>query len=217
MGAGLTVGRSIPIIAAGIVGLVGYYGPWVPHRASGLVVIGLDLAEYVKFLPKVGPNPAAVTRETFYLPLIAVSLGAVLLASRRSLPRWLRCCLAAASVPVALAMLPPAWSPAVLRLPDFRLQVMAIGVCLLAVPLIPLTRYLPDRLVLALLVALALAAAIWPAWGFLQVLPTIGGLYGHTLRAGWGFWANLAGFLGAAFFGCAEILRSRNSGINATI
>lgn len=207
-GSQLTGGRSIPIIVAGLAGLVGYYGPWVPHRAAGLVVIGLDLAEYVKFLPKVAPGPGAIAREIFYLPLFTVSMGAALLASRRSLPGWLRWGLAVASVPAALAMLPPAWSPAVLRLPEFRLQMVAMGACLLAVPLASLTRYLPNRLVLTLMVTLALAAAIGPAWGFSQALPTIGGLYGHTLHPGWGFWLSMTGFLGVAFFACAEILRS---------
>ena len=31
----------------------GYVGPWVDHRVAGLAILGLDLGEYVKFLPLV--------------------------------------------------------------------------------------------------------------------------------------------------------------------
>ena len=49
-------------------------------------------------------------REFFYLPLFAGSLIASLLASRRTLPRWLRVLLGLGAIPLALAMLPPAWT-----------------------------------------------------------------------------------------------------------
>jgi hypothetical protein len=182
------------LVLLGLAGLAGYYGPWVPHRAAGLVVIGLDLAEYVKFLPPVASGEIALRREIFYLPLLASSVGASLIASRRALPRWLRWFLALAAIPLALAMLPPAWSPAVLRLPEFRLQVLAILGCLTLVLVIPLLRRLPDRPVMGIIAALALAAAVFPAWGFLRVLPPIEGLYNHPIRPGWGFWATILGF-----------------------
>ncbi|MCB0079731.1 MAG: hypothetical protein KDE47_02315 [Caldilineaceae bacterium] len=46
--------------------LTGYVGPWVPHRVSGLVVTGLDLAEYVKFLPIIRSGQVSLWREGFY-------------------------------------------------------------------------------------------------------------------------------------------------------
>ena len=137
-----TAGRVwLPLIAAGLVGLAGYFGPWVAHRASGLIVSGLDLGEYVKFIPQVLTGQIAVRREVFYLPLFAGSLMASLMASRRTLPRWLRVLLGLAAIPLALAMLPPAWSPATLRLPEFRLQMAALLFCLLMAPAVIVTRY----------------------------------------------------------------------------
>jgi hypothetical protein len=202
-----TAGRVwLPLIAAGLVGLAGYFGPWVAHRASGLIVSGLDLGEYVKFIPQVLTGQIAVRRELFYLPLFAGSLMASLMASRRTLPRWLRVLLGLAAIPLALAMLPPAWSPVTLRLPEFRLQMAALLFCLLMVPAVIVTRFLPDRLVLVLIAALAVPAAILPAWGFLEVRPAIAGLYHQPLRLGWGFWAELIGFLFAAFWAIAAAL-----------
>ena len=36
-----------------LLAFLGYVGPWVDHRVAGLAVLGLDLGEYVKFLPQV--------------------------------------------------------------------------------------------------------------------------------------------------------------------
>jgi hypothetical protein len=200
--------RWIILIATAAIGLAGYYGPWVPHKAAGLIVIGLDLAEYVKFLPDVIAGRVVLRRELFYLPLFATSIGASLIAGRRAAaPVWGRVLLALASISCAAAMLPPAWSPAVLLLPEFRLQVMGLALCWLLVPAALLTRYLPDRLILALIALLSLAAALAPAWGFLQVHAGIEALYRQALPLGWGFWAGAAGFLATAVFACAEALR----------
>ncbi|MCX7670384.1 MAG: hypothetical protein N2439_09960 [Anaerolineae bacterium] len=189
------------------IGVIGYYGPWVPHKAAGLVVLGLDLAEYVKLLPDVIAGRVVLIRELFYLPLFAASASAALLAGRRNLPRWSRALLGLVSFPLAAAMLPPAWSPAVLLQPEFRLQVMAMIVCWLLVPAALITRYLPNRLILIMIFLLSLMAAIAPAWGFLQVHPGIEALYRRPLPPGWGFLVGTAGFLAAALFACAETLR----------
>jgi len=202
--------RWLALIVAGLCGLIGYYGPWIPHRAVGLIVLGLDLAEYVKFLPQVAGGEIVLRRELFYLPLIAASAGSALIASRDGLPRWARWLLALAAIPAALAMLPPAWSPAVLAQPEFRLQVVAIGACLALIAMIPLLQRLPDRIVLGCVALLALLAAIVPAWGFLRVLAPIESLYGHAIKPGWGFWTSLLGFGAAAVIAIAEMLRPRS-------
>jgi len=200
--------RWLPLILAGLVGLAGYFGPWVPHRAVGLVITGLDLAEYVKFLPQVASGEIALRRETFYIPLFAGSLSAALLASRRELRSWVRFTLALGAIPLALAMLPPAWSPAGLRLPEFRLQVIAIAICLGALPTaLLLARFLPNAVILALAALLALAAAILPAQDFLRVRPAILDLYRASPPLGWGFWACIAGNLTLTLIAVAETIR----------
>lgn len=57
-----------------LLAFLGYVGPWVDHRVAGLAVLGLDLGEYVKFLPGVRAGATGLWREGFYLPLVAISL-----------------------------------------------------------------------------------------------------------------------------------------------
>jgi len=185
-----------PMLVLGwLVCLAGYFGPWVPHKAAGLVILGLDLAEYVKLLPEVASGQVPLRREIFYLPLVSASVSAALLASRRQLPLAVRTLLMIAAIPTALAMLPPAWSPATLRLAEFRLQVIAIVACLSLIPGVLLTRHLPCHLVFAIIDLLAFASALLPAWGFLSVRPLIAQLYRQPLAIGWGFWLCIGGSL----------------------
>ncbi len=209
---GETARRWIPLILVAAGGLAGYFGAWAPGRAAGLTITGGDLAEYVKFVPQLMSGEISLRREIFYLPLCAGSLTASLLAGRRSLPGWLRAPLALAAIPLALAMLPPAWSPGRLIEPEFRLQTLAILICLLMVAAIALTRYLPDRLILGALALLALAAAIFPEWGYVQVQPAIAALYRQALPGGWGFWMTVAGFALAAFWALFQMLSPAQRG-----
>ncbi len=201
--------RWIVLTAIGILGVVGYFSPWIPHKAAGLVITGLDLAEYVKFLPEVMSGQTPLRREAFYVPLAAGSLIATLLASRPKLG-ILRGLLFLAAITLALAQLPPAWSPSALRAPEFRTQTMAILLCLATIPLVMLIRYLPDRLILVSVSLLALVAALWPAWSFLQVRPAIAAAYNTPLPLGWGFWTCLVGYAGLAFLSLAFALERRS-------
>lgn len=198
--------RWLPVLLLWLLAWAGYFGAWTPHRAAGLVITGVDLAEYVKFLPPVMSGQIPIQREAFYLPLVSASLTATLVASRRSLPFGLRLLLGAAAIPLALAMLPPAWTPGLLRLPEFRLQTLAILACLTALPLTVLLRYLPDRVILLGIALLALAAALWPAWSFSRVLPAIRDVYRAALAPGWGFWLALIAQLGLAFYAIARAI-----------
>jgi hypothetical protein len=175
--------------------LAGYFGAWVWRHAAGLVVTGVDLAEYVKFLPPYRAGQLNLLRESFYMPLVSASLTAGLVASRRVLPLWLRWVSGFVAIPLALAMLPPAWSPGLLTLPEFRLQTVVMAACIACLLLLPVTRFLPDAVVLLLIALLALAAAIWPVSSFLPLLPPIEDLYRQPVRPGWGFWLSSLGFL----------------------
>jgi hypothetical protein len=182
------VPAQVSAVALALLGLIGYFGPWIPHKAAALVLTGVDLAEYVKFLPEVRSGTLSVPRELFYLPLFSGSLLLVLLASDRGLAypwpvRWL---MVVMSVPVALFMLPPAWTPQLMQTPEFRVQAVAILVCVLVAASHALLRRSRPILLRLCGVALALAAAIAPVWQFLRVRPLISNVYNKPLAMGWG-------------------------------
>ena len=96
-----------------------------------------------------------------------------------------------------------------MRLPEFRLQILALLACLTAIPLTVLLRYLPNRAVLLAIALFALAAVLWPAWSLNQVLPAIRDIYRAPLAPGWGFWLALIAQLGLALYATARTITTR--------
>jgi hypothetical protein len=191
--------------------VLGYWGPWIPASAAGLRVLGLDMAEYVKFIAEVRSGQITLTREVFYLPLAALSLSLSLLAHRPELrlPGLVRWGLNLLAVPAALAMLPPAWTPGLLTTPEFVKQTAAIGVCVVAAALsYPLLRRLPAKLAAGIILLLALLAVVPALLTFARLSPALDAIYGRELPSGRGLWQMSLGF---ALLGCGALLASRRS------
>jgi hypothetical protein len=179
---------GLPVAA--LLTLAGYFGPWIPHPAAGLVVTGLDLGEYVKFLVPVLSGEITIWREGFYLPLVTVSLALSLCAFRPEFAYRapVRALLLALAAVAALNMLPPAWTPGLLRTPEFRLQSAAILLCLAALLVSPLLALLPRWLPALLIPTLSTATIVVCSVQFNRVFPAIEALYNQNLQRGWGFW-----------------------------
>ena len=177
--------------------LAGYFGPWVPHRVAGLVVTGLDLGEYVKFLPTVRGGQVMLWREGFYLPLVTVSLALSLAAFRPQLRYgWsMRVLLLVIAGIAALNLLPPAWGPATFTNPEFRQQIAALALCLGAAAISPFLALLPRWVGSSVVLLLSLATLWFPLRDFLRVLPTIRELYNEPLSPGWGVYVMVCGLL----------------------
>ena len=176
---------------------LGYYGPWVAHTTAALSLGGVDMAEFVKFLPPVQDGSLPIVRQLFYLPPLAVVVSVALSAWSRTLryPWPLRWLFLAAALPVSLQLLPPAWSPSSLLGPEFRLQTAALGGCWLLLALSWLLGRLPAWVGGSLTAVLALGAASLPAWQFELAKPAINAVYGRPPAVGWGFWAGIAGLV----------------------
>jgi len=177
--------------------LAGYFGPWVAHRVAGLVVTGLDLGEYVKFLPVVRQGQVVLWREGFYLPLVVVSLALSVAAFRPQLRYgwFVRTLLLAIAGIAALNLLPPAWNEATFQNPEFRQQVLALLLCLVAAAFSPFLALLPGWFSNGLIALLSVAALWFPLSAFLQVLPAIRELYNQPLQPGWGVYLLVSGLL----------------------
>lgn len=190
---------------------LGYWGPWIPALAAGLRVLGLDMAEFVKFIAEVRSGQITLTREVFYLPLAALSLSLSLLAHRPELrlPGWVRWVLNLLAVPAALAMLPPAWTPGLLTTPEFVKQTVAIGVCVLVAALsYPILRRLPAKLAAGIILLLALLAVVPALLTFSRLSPALDAIYGYELPPGRGLWQMPLGF---ALLVCGALLAARQS------
>lgn len=188
-------------LVVSLLALSGYFGPWIDHKVAGLVVTGLDLGEYVKFLPIVQSGQVTLWREGFYLPLFTISLVCSLSAyhyTNANVDRfgWLvRILLLIVAGVAALNMLPPAWTPARMMTPEFRLQANAILFCLTALAFSPLLALLPTLMHRLMIPILSILSIWYPVQQFWQVLPSISGLYNHPQQFGWGVYAMIVGFL----------------------
>lgn len=194
-----------------ILALVGYWGPWVDHKAAALVLSGLDMADFVKLLPGVRAGAERVVRELFYLPPLAAALCLALLALtplRRGegYPRWARAIMLIVAALLALVVLPP--YPFVLRAlwsAELRWQFVASVLCLLLIG-VGVRRRPSPSLAARLMVALALAGAILPLWQFFAIRHALDRIYGQPIRIGWGLWLTAGGFLIVALAGTATLL-----------
>jgi len=187
-------------LAAVLLGLaalaLGYWGRWISHPAAGLNILGVDLPEYVKFVPEARYGAISINRLVFFGPPVALALGLILFASMRlHLSIWLRGLAGVLAVPVALSMLPPAWTPGLLMTPEFRAQTLAIMALSAAVFLIPLWKaLLPDWLRGGLFIFVGLLP--WPALSaFYKLLPALEKLYSHPLKPGPGVFFLAIGML----------------------
>lgn len=186
-----------------LLAFAGYVGAWVDHRVAGLVITGLDLGEYVKFLTPVRSGEVVLWREGFYLPLVAVSVTASLAAFRREMRyAWpLRAALLALAIVAALNLLPPAWTPQRMLTDEFRQQALALAGCLAAMAFSPLLALLPVRAFAVIVVVLSISATIIPVRQFLLILPAVSELYNHPQAPAWGMAlcaASLLALAGAA-------------------
>lgn len=176
----------LPIAA--LLTLTGCFLPWIEHPAAGLVVLGLDLAELVKFLYPVQQGDIRLWREGFYLPLMAASFSLSLNAFRRDLshpdagsenvqakddaqrleayPWPVRVALLLLAAIAALNLLPPAWTPRLLLSPEFLLQSVALFFCLLFAAVSPFAALIvtPHSLLEALGMSPASAPRHGRAW-----------------------------------------------------
>lgn len=194
---------------------IGYYGPWIAHKTSALAISGVDMGEFVKFLPCVVGGTLPVVRQWFYLPPVAIVLGVALLARSRHLryPWPLQMILLVLAIPVSLQLLPPAWSPGSLLTAEFRLQAIALAICWLLLAGAGFLARLSVRLRAALAALLGLTAAALSTWQMMVSKPSIDDVYGAALPLGWGYFVCMGGLAAASFGSLFFLTRTRDQGL----
>jgi hypothetical protein len=176
--------------------VVGYLGPWIPHKTAALTVTGLELAEFAKFFPQVQGGTVAINRVLFYLPLVAASVTLALFVSRSTgrLIRWTVLLAIAALLSAALLPYPivegmrhalttrSAFAVAPQYVGHLTLIIVGLALTLLA----PLAGQLPRRVQSILVVILALVGAVPALWQFVILRPLAVALYDQPLGPSWG-------------------------------
>ena len=174
----------------------GYWGRWIAHPAAGLNILGVDLPEYVKFVPEARYGVIPINRLVFFAMPVSLASGLILFASvRMQVSVWLRGLAGLMAIPVALSMLPPAWTPGLLMTPEFRTQTLVIMALIAATFLIPLWKQLiPDWLRGGLFILLGVLPL--PALSaFFKLMPALEKLYHHPLKPGPGVYFLVLGML----------------------
>jgi hypothetical protein len=185
------------VIGLLLTGFGGGFAPWVWRESVALQLTAPGLAEFVKFLPEIRTGQLQLERLYFLLPLFLAMLALPLFVEnqRLHLPALLRWSLRFTVAPLALAALPPVWTPGVLMSGEFRLQtVLALSSLGLAV-IAPLLRRLSLKALVTLLIAGDISAIILPFWQFSLAQTAISAVYHEPVSLGWGWQLTLAGLL----------------------
>jgi hypothetical protein len=190
---------------------IGYFGPWIAHQTAALTLSGVDMGEFVKFLPSVVDGSVQVARQFFYLPPVAVVVSVALLSGHDELgyPWPLRAFMLLLAIPISLQLLPPAWAPSTLLTAEFRLQTIALGICWMLLAASWLLGRLPSWLVGSLSTGLSLGAFIVSSWQFLAARPAISELHRIPPGIGWGVFLCQAGLALTAGSSTVIVLRTR--------
>ena len=180
-----------------VLGAVGFLGPWIGHSTAALSLSGVDMAEFVKFLPGALDGSLTLARQVFYLPPFAVTASLALLIHSDSLRyhRLVRALALLLAIPLSLQLLPPAWSPSSLITAEFRAQTVALVLCWLLLASSWLLRRLPTWLSSSVGALLCLSALLLTIWQYMVAKPAIDEVYGKVPANGWGLWLCLAGLI----------------------
>ncbi len=184
----------------------GYFGPWVWHKAAGLILSADDLGEWIKFLPAWKAGQLPVMRELFYLPIWLTSIGLGLMAGRIKSWPWK---LPVLALSLLLVLTPLPKYPEVLsayREPEFMLTFWATVVALLlSVVFTFFEAHLPDRMEAILWIVIGISAALFAPWMFGRAMPDIDRLYHFSI--GWGIFAEVIGGVLLALIGGVLLLK----------
>lgn len=174
--------RALGIISS-ILMIVGYFGPWIPHKTAALTVTGYELSEFAKFFPQVQGGTLPIFRALFLTPLLAAAVALSLLINGTSKRFWLRLISTALVILIALAAFPPY---DYILASEYRLQLILFVGGLVAIPLAFMSHRLAWSIRRVLIALLALIGAAPALWQFALLRPLVVALYGTSIGLGWG-------------------------------
>ena len=193
--------------------LVAYFLIWLPQPVVGLSFIGLEMGEWVKFLPQVRSGEIIASRNYFYIP--PITLGMMMIAWTVTWPnkRWQTWIVRGLAVAVAFLAFPSIEAILDELASEWLLRLILVMLVLLLAVLSPLFKRLPPGILIKgswiLILLLGLIGAIFPTWAYLAVRGPVGDLLRLAVGIGPGVWLNAAGHIllagTAAYFLVARV------------
>ncbi len=179
--------------------LVAYFLIWLPQPVTGLSFIGLEMGEWVKFLPKGSAGDLTYLRNIFYLPPITLGLMMILWTVNWTDKRWQTWIVRGLAVAVAFLALPSIEVILDEPVSEWLLRLLMV-LCVLALAVIsPLFKRLAPGSVetgsWVLILLLGLIGLIFPTWIYASLRDLIGDLLQTAIGIGPGVWLNAAGHL----------------------
>lgn len=177
--------------------LLGYWLVWLPGPVAGLQLIGLEMGEWVKFLPEVRAGQVSAGRALFYLPPILLGL-LIALVTVNWPSQWQTWLVRLLAVAVAWLAFPSLDAIRFEPRSEWLLRLVLIGIVIVVAVG---SHWLRGRFAAALsiiFICLALAGVILPTWAYLAMRPAIMNALARPIGFGPGLWLNGIGFVVAA-------------------
>ena len=186
--------------------LLGYWLVWMPGPVAGLQLIGLEMGEWVKFLPQVRAGQISASRDLFYLPPVLLGLLLALLTANWP-NRWPTWVVRVLAILVAWLSFPSLDAIRFEPRSEWLLRLVWVGVVVLvAVGSWWIKRKSAAAFLPLLLTLIAIAGMVLPAWAYLVMRPAIAQALARPVGFGPGFWLNGVGFGVAAAIFLSQLL-----------
>jgi hypothetical protein len=174
--------------------LAGYLMVWLPQPVVGLSLMGLEMGEWVKFLPQVQAG-SLPDRNLFYLPPITLSLMVIIWTAGWPNRRWQTWAARCLAILVSLLAFPAVEAIRFEPADQWSLRLFLIAMVIFAAVASALAHHLPAILSPLLLLFLAGLGGLLPIWAYLVMRPVIAQLLRTEIGIGPGIWFTLGGQL----------------------
>ncbi len=179
--------------------LLGYFLVWLPQPVAGLSFIGLEMGEWIKFMPQIRSGQVALDRNLFYLPPITLGLLLALWTSGWPNRRWQTWAVRATAILVAMLAFPAIEAILYEGSDQWLGRVLMIAAVVVTAASIPLLDRLPPRrrftVVWMVMTVLAIIGMAAPSWAYVMVRPAAAELFANEVGVGPGVWLNGFGHL----------------------